>query len=120
MSVHTLVLTAFIGHRPAGFQAAHRDGDRANNSLDNLEWASPVDNNADKRRHGTLLHGEAIASSRLTHADVEAIRAARRDGAAVASLAVRYGVCRNTIGNALCGRTWATSANPAPLLDGPA
>jgi hypothetical protein len=118
MSVHVLVLTAFIGQRPAGFQAAHRDGDPANNSLNNLEWASPVNNNADKRRHGTLVHGEAIASAKLTRADVEAIREARRDGAAVASLAVQYAVCRNTIGNALGGRTWANLANPAPLPDG--
>ena len=37
--VHTLVLEAFTGPRPAGCHAQHIDGDRTNNALSNLLWS---------------------------------------------------------------------------------
>ena len=55
--VHHLVLSTFVGARPAGHQAAHGDGDRRNNSLGNLRWATRSENEADKVRHGTRLAG---------------------------------------------------------------
>lgn len=38
-TVHQLVLESFIGPRPPGTIARHRDGDVHNNVLSNLEWA---------------------------------------------------------------------------------
>jgi hypothetical protein len=64
---HYLVLTAFTGPRPAGCQAAHGDGDKLNNALGNLRWASPRENNADKIRHGTHLFGAKTPNGRKTH-----------------------------------------------------
>lgn len=58
---HRLVLEAFVGPRPIGMQACHRDGDPTNNRLDNLRWDSVSENNRDQVRHGT--HPEA----RKTH-----------------------------------------------------
>lgn len=51
--VHTLVLEAFVGLRPAGHQARHLDGDRLNNALSNLAWGTVSTNLRDKTRHGT-------------------------------------------------------------------
>ena len=44
--VHRLVALAFLGLPPDGstWQVHHRDGDKANNSLDNLEYVSPSQN----------------------------------------------------------------------------
>ena len=42
--VHSLVLTAFVGPRPTGMYALHRDDDPTNNSLDNLYWGTPSEN----------------------------------------------------------------------------
>lgn len=44
VSVHTLVLEAFVCPRPPRHQADHLDGDRANNMLSNLEWVTPEEN----------------------------------------------------------------------------
>ncbi len=46
--VHTLVLLAFVGPREGSMQAAHFDGDRSNNRLENLRWALPHGNMSDQ------------------------------------------------------------------------
>lgn len=45
--IHILVCEAFNGLRPEGMEAAHRDGNRLNNSAYNLYWASPKENKRD-------------------------------------------------------------------------
>jgi hypothetical protein len=42
--VHQLILTAFIGPKPEGQECNHKDGDKANNRLGNLEWVTPKGN----------------------------------------------------------------------------
>lgn len=57
-SAHRLVCTAFNGERPDDKRhCAHRDGNSHNNIPENLYWATPKENAADKRRHGTLPYG---------------------------------------------------------------
>lgn len=51
--IHSVVLLAFVGPRPAGMEARHYDGNPTNNSLGNLSWATHVANCSDRRRHGT-------------------------------------------------------------------
>lgn len=52
--VHKAVLEAFVGPAPSRrHHAAHDDGDKSNNRLDNLAWKLKEANEADKRRHGT-------------------------------------------------------------------
>lgn len=53
MSVHALVLMAFVGPRPDDHQCCHRDGNRANNRVENLYWGTRSENELDKVRHGT-------------------------------------------------------------------
>ncbi len=50
--VHQLVLEAFVGPRPEGFECCHRDDDHANNTLHNLRWATHADNMQDCIRNG--------------------------------------------------------------------
>src|SRR5262245_23621213 len=50
--IHRLVLNTFMGPCPEGHQAAHWNGDRADNRLANLRWATAAENAADRERHG--------------------------------------------------------------------
>lgn len=69
--VHRLVLLTFIGPPPGGKNdGAHWDGDRANNKLNNLRWASRKENVDDMKRHGTTQSGEKNAQAKLTEQDV--------------------------------------------------
>lgn len=51
--VHAIVLGAFVGPRPDGHEGCHWNGDKADNRLSNLRWATHLENEADKDRHGT-------------------------------------------------------------------
>lgn len=49
---HVLLAEAFIGPRPEGHFVLHRDDDRTNNSLENLYYGTPSQNNHDFVRNG--------------------------------------------------------------------
>lgn len=42
--VHSLVLEAFVGPCPEGFECNHKDRNRSDNRLENLEWVTHQDN----------------------------------------------------------------------------
>lgn len=50
--IHTLVAEAFLGQRPEGYEINHRDYNRHNNAVENLEYITPDENleHRDKRR----------------------------------------------------------------------
>lgn len=49
---HVLLAEAFIGPRPDGHYVLHRDDDKENNSLSNLYYGTPRQNNLDSVRNG--------------------------------------------------------------------
>lgn len=89
LSVHRLVAIAFLGNPPPAHQVAHADGDKTNNHVNNLRWATCRENILDKQVHGTQARGETQGSAKLTSADVLAIRASTESGPKAGS---RYGI----------------------------
>jgi hypothetical protein len=106
MKVHALVLQSFVGPAPIGMQCRHLDGNRTNNTLENLCWGTILENHADKRRHGTMIRGETVGNARLTEATVRSIRARSFGGEKRSQLAKEYAVSENTIRHILFGKTW--------------
>lgn len=104
--VHALVAQAFIGPRPDGMEVAHNDGNPRNNKVSNLRYATPVENNADKSIHGTLLERAIHPAAKLTERDVDeifrrlALKHRQKD------IAADFGVKRATIGAIAQGRSW--------------
>ena len=108
--VSRLVLTTFRGSAPSEkYQAAHKDGDRDNNALANLRWATPKSNNADKVRHGTHLQrvGEALGRGVLNHTSVERIRDLRRAGCTYKEIAKWIRTTTSNVSSVLNGQTWS-------------
>jgi hypothetical protein len=66
VTAHTIVLEAFLGPRPAGCQAWHLNGDRADNRAENLIWETALENNRRKALHGTQPAGDKHPCARKT------------------------------------------------------
>lgn len=61
-TVHSLVLEAFVGRRPARMEALHGNGDRTDARLVNLHWGTSKENKADTVRHGTAWWLQRVSS----------------------------------------------------------
>lgn len=62
--VHRLVLETFIGPCPDGMECLHMDGNKQNNSLDNLRWGTREENVQDSIRHG-VFYNATIAAAKV-------------------------------------------------------
>jgi len=116
--VHALVLTAFVGPRPfADAQARHLDGNQRNNRLDNLTWGSPVENQADRKRHGTGRGRIANGRSPITELDVLAMRSMFRSGAKIMQICRALGLNCRCVSDAVRGVTWKHVPGAVPATD---
>lgn len=106
VAVHKLVLTAFAGPRPDGMEARHLDGDPANNRLSNLCWGTPLENAADRMRHGTETFGSRNSQARLTDADVIAIRQLGERDIPDTKIAAIFEIGDSTVHDILARNSW--------------
>lgn len=104
-TVHSLVLSAFKGPPPEGYECRHLNGNRADPRLQNLEWGTRAQNVADALAHGTQVRGERYRTAKLTD---EAARQIRRLRGKVpqSKLAEMFGVSPAAIQAVHDGRTW--------------
>ncbi len=105
--VHRLVAFAFLGLPPDGHEVNHKDGNKLNAALDNLEYVTRSENMAHAWRMGlrkpSPCRGEKHHGAKLTDNDVRAIRASSES---YDELVERYGLSRNALHAAKTGRTW--------------
>lgn len=96
--IHTLVLLTFVGPRPSPrHHGAHvRTNDKGDNSIDNLQWKLPRDNEADKRSHGTAPRGGRHAW-RPNAARVQAIREQAALKVSFSQIAREHGLHRSSV-----------------------
>jgi hypothetical protein len=108
--VHRLVMAAFVGPCPDGFNVSHRNGDPTDNRLVNLEYATPRFNTRLKEKHGTLLYGEAHPQAKLSWNDVCVIRS-EKGRRSSKEMAREYGVSVSTIQRVISGARWKKQPN---------
>lgn len=102
--VHRLVCITFHGPQPkAGHDVAHGDGNPMNNIKQNLRWATAIENEHDKRLHGTVAQGERQGIAKITAEDVVSIR---NDARPQRRIAADYGVTQANISSLVRKKTW--------------
>lgn len=102
--VNRVVALRFLPNPNKLPQVNHIDGNKANNAVENLEWASGSENERHAHRTGLKSgRGSANSNAKLTVSDVLEIRASVDP---ISDLCARYGVSRSAITNIQKRKTW--------------
>lgn len=112
-----LVIAAFVGPRPDGMVVCHNDGNRSNDSIENLRYDTQANNIADIKRHGNLNppSGSRNGMSKLTDRKViEMRRRYAKGGISHAALGREYGVSREQARDIINGKFWRHLGQPPP------
>lgn len=97
-NVHQLICLAFHGVPNIGQQVRHLNGNRLNNSPDNLAWGTKEEDWEDKRRCGTATVGEKHPMSKLSNKQrSEIVHKYLSSGCSQRQLAIEYGVSQYAI-----------------------
>lgn len=105
--VHRLVAQAYIPNPKRLKEVNHKDGDRTNNIVENLEWVDSTGNKQHAIRLGLYknLIGENHYKSKLADKDIEEIRRLGKKGNLYQwEIGKIYGVNQSTISSILSGK----------------
>ncbi len=95
---HALVLSAFVGARKPGMQTAHINGKSGDNRLENLKYATAIQNSRDAVRHHRIASGEDHAGTSLTRKDVLRLLDLRhRKGRTYQQIADVFGISKSSV-----------------------
>lgn len=106
LQVHSLVLRAFAGEPTKGMQAAHLNGERTDNRLNNLCWVTCRENNAHKLKHGTQYRGEDHPNSKYTAQHVRQIKKLYQRGHSRKEICEQLGLPVTFVKDVRSGKTW--------------
>lgn len=98
--VHRLVAQAFIPNSLNAPQVNHKDEDKKNNYVDNLEWCDSKYNNT----YGTRI--ERIVRNRENKLSKKQVMEIYTSNLKNKELAQKYNVCTTTIGYIKTGKIW--------------
>jgi hypothetical protein len=104
--IHRVVWEAVNGPIPDGLQINHKNGDKSDNRIENLELVTASENVVHAFQTG--LRVPVRGNARLTEDDVRSIRAEYEPGMVrMQDLAVKHGVALRTISFIIRRETWA-------------
>ena len=106
--VHQVVTGAFLGPCPEGKEINHKDGNKRNNYLDNLEYVTPSENIRHAVATGLMVpaRGSKVGSSKLSNRQVRRIRFRHKNGATMADISRRLKIGLTTVSDIIYRRTW--------------
>ena len=110
IGLHRLLMIIFA-YNPdyKNLQVNHKDLNKQNNSLTNLEWTTPKENIDHANRNNVLPFGESHGMTKLTEAQVNEICATLANGlyrGIFSDLANKFNVDVNTIYDISKGKSW--------------
>lgn len=106
IAVHHLVLETFDRTRPEGLVANHIDGDKLNNSLNNLEWVTASYNTQHAFDNG-LATAVGVNNKQATLSDSQVLKVLSlyQAGETISNLSRQFNVSRRAIAKWIKGET---------------
>lgn len=106
--IHRIVATAFIPNPENLPQVNHKDGNKENNAVSNLEWVSNLRN----RQHAEEI---GIRKIKLSRNDVLNIRDIFNKGSSLSEIADTYNLSKGHAYSIVTGRVWKHLNNTKKL-----
>lgn len=103
VQVHVAVAAAFLGPRPAGMDVNHRNGNKRDNRLVNLEYVTRSENHKHAFRSGL----RPAVGRKLTDSEVRKIRRRHAAGEKMVNLAKVYGVSPSLVSMVVSRQRWS-------------
>lgn len=103
--IHRLVALSFIRNSKNKPQVNHKDGNKLNNLVQNLEWVTRTENEKHAHKLNLYKTGEAQHKAKLTKAQVKKIRDLKGQKSSV-QIALLFGVSSSSIRRVLRYETW--------------
>ena len=107
--IHRLVAEAFIENPNGCEQVNHKDRNKLNNHVENLEWVTPQENSA----HGNSLEsdkerkrGSSNPNSKLTEKCVIEIRRLRKKGIKIQEIADKFDINNSSVSTICNNKSW--------------
>ena len=109
INIHRLVACAYIENPESKPEVNHINGNKKDNNVENLEWATCKENVNHGIRLGLCSHakGEKSGRSKLTEKDVLQIKKLLSEGLTPNEIAKDYQVGARTIRHIRSGDTWS-------------
>jgi hypothetical protein len=104
--VHRLVAAAFLAKPENATDVNHKDADKGNNNLVNLEWCTHRANGEHAARTSIMAFGSGHGIAKLTEADIPVIRSLLAERVPMAKIAEKFLVSSSTIFDIAHGKTW--------------
>jgi hypothetical protein len=102
--LHVLVARTFLGVKPTGFETNHKNGDKHDNRIENLEYVTHAENQQHAGREGLLCQGEQHRWTRVPWTIVVKIRELGFDGLSPNEIEVACGVSHKYVRRILSGK----------------
>jgi hypothetical protein len=104
--VHRLLMLSFKPPTSDDLQVNHMDADRANKSLENLEWVTANGNTQHMINLGRHARGETSGRAKLKLSDVVQMRTLRSAGSSLREIANQFNVGIPNTSMICSGKTW--------------
>ncbi len=102
--VHRLVAEKYIPNPENKPQVNHKDGNKLNNSVNNLEWVSNMENRQHAVKNLLHLSGEKCPWSKITKKDVDFIRENKQYTAR--QISEMFNISMSNVRTIRQGRSW--------------
>lgn len=107
VKIHKIVFESFCGPRKKGMQLNHKDGDKKNNRIDNIECVTMVENIQHRIKIlGINLNGSKNYNAKLKEKDIPKIIKLHSQGMSAAKIGKIFGVSYAPIYRIIHRRGW--------------
>lgn len=103
-TVHRLVAIAFLGK--SNLTVNHKNGNKLNNTIENLEWITDLDNRKHAKENNLTAKGERNGRHKLTLFSVKLLRYKYKNGKSIRSLSREFNISRSVITKIVNNISW--------------